>query len=161
MTLPTHDAPIKSSPKLDLTSTPPYTTSSLALMNSSSAPQHTSYLSTHVSKTSPLELGATLYTPATHPRLKEIISGELLPEARSLVLCTEDAISEGELTTAIDNIARALDEVDTVRSQCFIRPRNASTLKRVISLIDTRRFRGVVIPKVDNTTSCIMQKCSL
>jgi citrate lyase beta subunit len=118
-------------------------------MNSSSAPQHTSYLSTHVSKTSPLELGATLYTPATHPRLKEIISGELLPEARSLVLCTEDAISEGELTTAIDNIARALDEVDTVRSQCFIRPRNASTLKRVISLIDTRRFRGVVIPKVD------------
>lgn len=118
-------------------------------MNSSSISQPISYLPKTKLERFAIDLGATLYTPATHPRLREIISGIQLPEARSLVVCTEDAISEGELSTAIDNLTRALEEVDSVRAQCFIRPRNASTLKRIINRVDSDCFQGVVIPKVD------------
>ena len=43
-------------------------------------------------------LGASLYVPANHKDLAEIANGDLLPQARSLIFCTEDAIADRELS---------------------------------------------------------------
>ena len=126
-----------------------YHTISSTPMTPSSYLRSHEHQATNAPHSSTLELGATLYTPATHPRLKEIVSGAQLSEARSLVICTEDAISVGEVSTAIDNITRALEDPSEVRPRCFIRPRNAHTLHRLISQCEHQALQGVVIPKVD------------
>ena len=106
-----------------------------------------------------LSLGATLYTPATHPRLYEIMSGSALSETRSVVICTEDAIAERAVPSALDAIVNALTSAAQIRLQCFVRPRSpkvlGSLLERLRHEEDVRghsvlhRLAGVVLPKVD------------
>ena len=106
-------------------------------------------MNTPRSPQSSVSLGATLYTPATHPRLTELISGARLSEARSLVICTEDAIASHDLERALDQISSALDSLDEVRPQCFLRPRDLTTLAELLRRGDAQRFSGVVLPKID------------
>ena len=51
-------------------------------------------------------LGATLYVPATHTDLGDIIRGRKLSEVRSIVICTEDAVPTAELPICYRNIKR-------------------------------------------------------
>ena len=55
----------------------------------------------------PHRLGACLYVPATHPQLGDIAAGRRLTDVRSLIYCTEDAVAEHELPTALAALRHA------------------------------------------------------
>ena len=42
-------------------------------------------------------MGASLYVPANHKSLLQVANGEKLPQARSLIFCTEDSVADRDL----------------------------------------------------------------
>lgn len=96
-----------------------------------------------------LSLGATMYVPGTHADLKAIVaSGKT--GARSLVICTEDAVSEQDVPRAMENIRQALPYMRTLEDdgvQIFIRPRNTQVLKAMLEFPAIERASGFVLPK--------------
>jgi len=104
---------------------------------------------------SPLELGATLYMPATRPDLLSIVLGERFPDLQSLVVCLEDAVSDIEVQYGLSNLERLLEQIQAAGGRSaegplvFVRPRNAEMAAQLndwplISLID-----GFIVPKLD------------
>lgn len=98
-----------------------------------------------------LELGATLYIPATHHELWSITQGFKYPQLRSLIICLEDSISEYDIPTAMMNLKNLL-----IRRQAepriglpalFIRPRHVEMAKHLIDWQLNSYFDGMVLPK--------------
>jgi hypothetical protein len=52
----------------------------------------------------PLELGATLFVPATHKDIEKILGGEKYPHLKSVVLDTEDALLPSQTSQAVARI---------------------------------------------------------
>ncbi|MDZ7706258.1 MAG: HpcH/HpaI aldolase/citrate lyase family protein [Trueperaceae bacterium] len=95
-----------------------------------------------------LALGATLYLPATRPDLVALGNGDTLPELRSLVYCTEDAVAVADVEHAIANLAAALPQLVPVRGRFrFVRPRSPALLARLLSLPGSDAIDGFVLPK--------------
>ena len=98
-----------------------------------------------------LSLGATMYVPGTHPDLKAIVA-TAKTGARSLVICTEDAVAEHDVVRALDNIREALVFMRTFEEdgvQIFIRPRNTQVLKTLLEFKSIERASGFVLPKFE------------
>ena len=97
-------------------------------------------------------MGASLYVPANHKNLLAIINGEILSEVRSLILCTEDAVSEELLGYALFNLNLTLENMlprnDADR---FVRVRNPEVLRRVLAMNGAEKLTGFVIPKATAT----------
>lgn len=92
-------------------------------------------------------LGATMYMPATHRDAIQILRGEKHTNLGSMVLCTEDAIAEGQVPIALANLAVAL-RADWPEGQLrFIRPRNIEVLARLLDLEGIEKVDGFVLPK--------------
>ncbi|MEJ8848384.1 HpcH/HpaI aldolase/citrate lyase family protein [Variovorax rhizosphaerae] len=96
-------------------------------------------------------LGASLYVPATRPKLAAVLSGRELPTLRSVIACTEDAVADGELEGALANLAtvlRALDPIE-MRSDLlrFVRVRNPAVMARVLDMPGVEKIDGFVLPK--------------
>ncbi|MGR9088154.1 MAG: HpcH/HpaI aldolase/citrate lyase family protein, partial [Gammaproteobacteria bacterium] len=74
---------------------------------------------------SPWLLGAPLYMPANRRDIIEIANGEKLPALRSMIFCTEDALSRHDLDTSIRHLGLSLQgfRPATLRFR-FIRARN-------------------------------------
>ena len=93
-------------------------------------------------------LGASLYVPCTHPDLALIAEGSKLPFLRSVIFCTEDAVSEHDLNDALDNLrytlARMPAQSPTLR---FVRVRNQSIMQQVMAMSGVDKLDGFVIPK--------------
>ncbi|WP_237067151.1 HpcH/HpaI aldolase/citrate lyase family protein [Microbulbifer guangxiensis] len=93
-------------------------------------------------------LGATLYTPCTHPNLERIFQRGL--GARSMVYCTEDSVNPQELGIALENLANALylfkPNKEFLR---FIRPRNSVVLEKILLMPGIEKVNGFVLPKCD------------
>lgn len=101
---------------------------------------------------SAMRLGASLYVPATRPDLAAIASGRKLPEPRSVIFCTEDAIHERDLEQALDHLAALLPELEPGPLLRFIRPRNPTVLRRLLRMDGIGRVQGFVLPKFDPHT---------
>ncbi|WP_045976587.1 HpcH/HpaI aldolase/citrate lyase family protein [Vibrio neptunius] len=96
-------------------------------------------------------LGATLYTPCTHDKLSQIMSNGL--GSKSMVFCTEDAVSDDQLKLSLDNLRNALLVLeDNSKFKRFIRPRNALVLKEILGFDGIEKIDGFVLPKYDLTT---------
>lgn len=96
-------------------------------------------------------LGATLYMPGTRPDLVPLLNQKKLLGLRSLVICTEDAVPERELSAALRNVDGILDQLEPVKLMRFIRPRNPKILKQIVRMEGIQAIDGVVLPKVDET----------
>ncbi|WP_151777586.1 HpcH/HpaI aldolase/citrate lyase family protein [Acinetobacter brisouii] len=98
-----------------------------------------------------IELGATLYVPATHNKLWEIAQGMLYPELKSMVICLEDAVLEQDLERALLNLKQFLLKTQFADVQhpvhVFIRPRNTEIAEKVLASQLNRSFCGFVLPK--------------
>lgn len=98
-----------------------------------------------------IELGATLYVPATRSDLFDTVSGARHPNLRSSVICLEDSIRPEDVPEALMRVAatlRRLAEFDHhERPPVFVRPRDADMLARVLALPEAGAARGFVIPK--------------
>lgn len=96
----------------------------------------------------PWRLGATLYLPATHKDLAAVFRGERLAQARSIVVCFEDAILAEETEAGIANLIQALAGAVPGAQMRFVRPRNAALLERLLALPHSEALAGAVLPKV-------------
>ena len=64
---------------------------------------------------SPLQLGASLYMPATRADLAAHANGEKLPFLRSMIFCTEDAVRLDQLEGALQDLESLGEEVHADR----------------------------------------------
>jgi len=99
-------------------------------------------------------LGASLYVPATHQQLDSILR-EGCHHARSLIICTEDAVADSDVTWAVHRLIKALKAAPhDVPHLRFVRPRTPSVLATLLAAPEAMaRLDGVVIPKFDGQTA--------
>ena len=94
-----------------------------------------------------IELGATLYVPATHKSMLDIANGIKYPDLRSVVFCLEDAIKEDEVMLAIQNISKMLSSFKRSKIKVFIRPRDIDNLKKLLKLKNIEKIDGFSLAK--------------
>lgn len=94
-----------------------------------------------------LQLGASLYVPATRPDLALIGNRVKYPGLRSVIFCTEDAIGAEDLPRALDNLALALRGFEPTPLLRFVRVRSAAVLRSVLQMDGVRHLAGFVLPK--------------
>ena len=94
-----------------------------------------------------LELGGTLFIPATHKNLKAIVSGEKYQNLRSILVDTEDGISKESLTDSLEIIKNLLKEYKKKDLFVFIRPRNPEVLKELLAFENIENIDGFILPK--------------
>ena len=104
-------------------------------------------------------LGASLYVPATHPALERILA-KGCHGARSIILCTEDAISDADTVWAVPRLLKMLAAAPT-EAPClrFVRPRSPKVLRQLIADDNAlNRLAGIVIPKFDHDSADAWQQ---
>lgn len=99
-----------------------------------------------------IELGATMYIPATHPNLWDVTQGLRYPELRSIVVCLEDAVLEKDIQAAMLNLKNLLLRIQKQPNinktvAVFIRPRNTDMAKHIMDWQLCHTFNGFVLPK--------------
>lgn len=97
-------------------------------------------------------LGATLYSPATRPRLADDVIKQARQGVVSMVLCLEDSIDDAEVVGAEANLVRQFADLDARAADVpllFIRvrePEQISDLARRLGS-SVRLLSGFVLPK--------------
>lgn len=97
------------------------------------------------------EIGATLYMPVLHQRVREIVLGAAAPPASSIVLCLEDALHESDVergVTTLMGLLAAAPAQPAARPRLFIRPRSFDMAARLRSVPGIGRIDGFVAPKI-------------
>ncbi|WP_329163904.1 HpcH/HpaI aldolase/citrate lyase family protein [Streptomyces sp. NBC_01717] len=97
-------------------------------------------------------LGATLYSPATRPRLADDIIKQAGRGVVSMVLCLEDSIDDSEVTAAEENLVRQFTDLaarDAEVPLLFIRVREPEQITDLVNRLGTsaRLLSGFVLPK--------------
>jgi citrate lyase beta subunit len=110
-----------------------------------------------------LELGATLYVPASRPNLADVLSGRH-PNLMSAVLCLEDSIHTSEVPLALANLAlllrsRMSGAGDAARPAVFVRPRDRAMLAHILGFEGVETLTGFVIPKASPDTFPAYLEC--
>ena len=100
----------------------------------------------------PLELGATLYVPATRLDLLDIASGHRFPQLRSAVICLEDGIRPADAPIAMAQVRALLTRLGDCsperRPALFLRPRDPDMLARLCDMPGLEHVAGFVLPKL-------------
>jgi citrate lyase beta subunit len=94
-----------------------------------------------------IALGATLFIPASHKNLREVVLGSKYPHLRSLVIDTEDGLKESQLEEAVVEIENLLPLITQEKPYVFLRARNREVLTRLLSLRGVENIHGFVLPK--------------
>ena len=99
---------------------------------------------------SAIELGATLYFPATREDLPAIAAGAV-PGLRSAVVCLEDAVAERDVGRALGGLRGLLAALAGAPSavRLYVRPRTPAMLAGIARLAGIGRVEGFVLPKAD------------
>ena len=101
--------------------------------------------------TDALQLGATLYMPATRPRLAASL--QAIAGLRSAVLCIEDAVGDAEVPAALANLAQLLaGPAASTTALLFVRPRRPAMLAHILRMPGVETLAGFVLPKVTADT---------
>ncbi|MGG8408489.1 HpcH/HpaI aldolase/citrate lyase family protein [Streptomyces sp. 12297] len=97
-------------------------------------------------------LGATLYSPATRPRLAEDVRKQAARGVVSMVLCLEDSIGDAEVAEAEENLVRQFAALDAQGGELpllFVRVRVPEQIPDLVDRLGSsvRRLAGFVLPK--------------
>lgn len=97
-------------------------------------------------------LGATLYSPATRPRLADDIIKQAGRGVVSMVLCLEDSIDDSEVTEAEENLVRHFTDLAARGVEVpllFIRVREPEQITDLVNRLggSARLLSGFVLPK--------------
>ncbi|MFE4249591.1 HpcH/HpaI aldolase/citrate lyase family protein [Streptomyces sp. NPDC056910] len=98
-------------------------------------------------------LGATLYSPATRPRLADDVLKQAARGVVSMVLCLEDSIDDAEVADAEENLVRQFADLaartDARPPLLFIRVRAAGQITDLVRRLGpaVRLLSGFVLPK--------------
>jgi citrate lyase beta subunit len=97
---------------------------------------------------SPWSLGAPLYMPGNRRDIMEIANGEKYSMLRSMIFCTEDAVSRTDVDSCVRHIGLCLQGFrDSSQRFRFIRARNPDILARLLDLPNIEKVDGFVLPK--------------
>jgi citrate lyase beta subunit len=97
-------------------------------------------------------LGAPLYMPGNRRDIMEIANGDKYSMLRSMIFCTEDAISKTEVDSCVRHIGLCLQGFREPTHQFrFIRARNPEILARLLALPNIEKIDGFVLPKFTET----------
>ncbi|MBC7800131.1 MAG: HpcH/HpaI aldolase/citrate lyase family protein [Gemmatimonadaceae bacterium] len=100
---------------------------------------------------SPYAIGATLYLPVTRERALDVVLGRKLPGLRSVVLCLEDALAEGDVAAGLDSLRRVMTALEHhdggPRPLVFVRPRSVDMAGRIAAWRVVSGIAGFVAPK--------------
>ncbi|MFD8806027.1 HpcH/HpaI aldolase/citrate lyase family protein [Streptomyces sp. NPDC059597] len=98
-------------------------------------------------------LGATLYSPATRPRLADDVLKQSRAGVVSMVLCLEDSIDDADVPAGEDNLVRQFAELDARAGEepplLFIRVRTPDQIPDLVRRLGptARLLSGFVLPK--------------
>lgn len=97
-------------------------------------------------------LGATLYCPATRPRLADDIARRVRAGVASVVVCLEDSVADGDLAAAECNAVDQLRRLDTTADEpplVFVRVRRAEQIPMLLAGLGAHAgvLTGFVVPK--------------
>ncbi|MEU6014468.1 HpcH/HpaI aldolase/citrate lyase family protein [Streptomyces sp. NPDC047515] len=97
-------------------------------------------------------LGATLYSPATRPRLADDVIKQVGRGVVSMVLCLEDSIDDSEVVGAEENLVRQFADLDARGADVpllFIRVREPGQIVDLVGRLGrtVRLLSGFVLPK--------------
>ncbi|MGD3106295.1 HpcH/HpaI aldolase/citrate lyase family protein [Streptomyces sp. YGL11-2] len=100
-------------------------------------------------------LGATLYSPATRPRLAADVLKQAGRGVVSMVLCLEDSIGDADVAAGEENLVRQLGLLDAAAEAgedlplLFIRVRAPGQIRDLVRRLGpgVRRLSGFVLPK--------------
>jgi len=96
---------------------------------------------------SPIQLGGSLYIPATHKNVYAVCNENRYSRLRSCIIDTEDAIGIDELDTGLENISLMLQDYEPNELCVFIRPRNPQVLKELLNIAHIEKIDGFSLPK--------------
>ncbi|MGW4162971.1 HpcH/HpaI aldolase/citrate lyase family protein [Streptomyces sp. NPDC004788] len=106
-------------------------------------------------------LGATLYSPATRPRLAADIRKQAARGVVSMVLCLEDSISDADVAAGEDNLVRQFAELSADEAGAaaadlpllFVRVREPRQITDLVARFgaSVRLLSGFVLPKFTET----------
>lgn len=94
-----------------------------------------------------INLGATLFVPATHKDLETVMSGEKYKNLGSMVVDTEDSIDDCELESALECLEKVLVKFEKSKLLVFVRPRNIDILERILKFQNIDKIDGFILPK--------------
>lgn len=94
-----------------------------------------------------IELGATLFIPATHKTLFDVVSGKKYSELKSVLIDTEDGVKQGALQSALTALQTLLNNYEKKELLVFVRPRNIKILKEILTFDDIEKIDGFILPK--------------
>ena len=100
-----------------------------------------------IRKLSPIQLGGSLYIPATHKNVYAVCNENKYTRLRSCIIDTEDAIGVDELDIALENISSMLKDYEPNGLCVFIRPRNPEILKELLKIENIGLIDGFSLPK--------------
>ncbi len=95
-----------------------------------------------------LELGASLYVPATRPDLAALANRRKYPFLRSVIFCTEDAVAEKDVPRALSNLEHMLRSLEPAGLLRFVRVRSPRILCAMLQMDGVDALTGFVLPKV-------------
>jgi citrate lyase beta subunit len=95
-----------------------------------------------------INLGGTMYTPATSKNILDIANGEKFDFLKSVVFCLEDAIKDTDVEFAMKNIKNLLQNYKRANIKVFIRPRDINNLKEILKLKDIEKIDGFALAKI-------------
>jgi citrate lyase beta subunit len=99
---------------------------------------------------SPWALGAPLYMPAHRHDILDCANGEKYPLLRSMIFCTEDAVSNHEVEGSLRHLGLCMQGFRPMANRFrFIRVRNPDVLARLLALPHIDKIDGFVLPKFD------------
>ncbi len=95
----------------------------------------------------PLELGGTLFVPASHKNLEAVLSGEKYPSLRSVVIDFEDGLADTDRPEALKRLENILADLKKSRLLRFIRPQDPQMLKVLLEQKNIDKLDGFILPK--------------
>ena len=98
-----------------------------------------------------LELGASLYIPASRCDLIDCVHKPEIKNLKSIIICLEDAVLEVERNEALDRLAGLLRH-GLPQTKIFVRPKNPELLSLILKLEGVDQLQGFVLPKVSLNT---------
>ena len=94
-----------------------------------------------------IELGGTLFVPASHKSLQSIVSGAKYPKLRSLVIDFEDGLEDDKFSASMDSLSIILEQKKETSPFLFLRAKDVQHLEELLLLNAIKQVDGFILAK--------------